>query len=352
MRNIDLIREVTHAAADRWPSVLAGLHINVPDSPRRHGPCPACGGSDRFRFDDGGRGSFICNQCGAGDGLDLIRKVNKCDTSEAARLAADVLGIDYRAAVQDEATASQRREQLEAERTQLEQERQQRAAVDAQQRRATFSRLYDERRQNATQGESEYLTDKGLNGFTFPILSDGSLLLALVGESGAVIAAQTITAQGEKRLMKGSAKRGAYYAVSALEQPQSVVIAEGLATALTCQLIQPDALTVAAIDAGNLLPVSQVMRRHYPDVQIIIAADNDIKPGEPNTGKEAAEKAAKAVSGWMALPQSEEKADWNDYYQQHGLEAATAAFNDSMYQPQEPEVSAKLQVINGGKKSA
>ena len=77
MRNIDLIREVTHAAAGRWPSVLAGLHINVPDSPRRHGPCPSCGGSDRFRFDDGGRGSFICNQCGAGDGLDLIRKVNK-----------------------------------------------------------------------------------------------------------------------------------------------------------------------------------------------------------------------------------------------------------------------------------
>ncbi|CAM3937625.1 DUF927 domain-containing protein [Klebsiella pneumoniae] len=350
MRNIDLIREVTHAAADRWPAVLAGLHINVPDSPRRHGPCPSCGGSDRFRFDDGGRGSFICNQCGAGDGLDLIRKVNKCDTTKAARLVADVLGIDYRAAVQDEATASQKREQLEAERTQLEQERLQRAAGDAQQRRATFTRLYDEKRQSANQGESEYLTGKGLGGFTFPILSDGSLLLALVGESGAVIAAQTITAQGEKRLMKGSAKRGAYYAVNALEQPQSVVIAEGLATALTCHLIQPDALIVAAIDAGNLLPVSQVMRRHYPDVQIIIAADNDIKPGEPNTGKEAAEKAAKAVSGWIALPQSEEKADWNDYYQQHGLEAATAAFNDSMYQPQEPEVSAKLQVINGGKK--
>lgn len=110
MRNIDLIREVTHAAADRWPAVLAGLHINVPDSPRRHGPCPSCGGSDRFRFDDGGRGSFICNQCGAGDGLDLIRKVNKCDTTEAARLVADVLGIDCRGAVQDEATANQRRD--------------------------------------------------------------------------------------------------------------------------------------------------------------------------------------------------------------------------------------------------
>jgi hypothetical protein len=53
----------------------------------------------------------------------------------------------------------------------------------------------------------------------------------------------------------------------------------------------------------------------------------------------------------VALPQSEEKADWNDYHQQHGLEAATAAFNDSMYQPQEPEVSAKLQVINGGRRA-
>ncbi|MCU2314845.1 toprim domain-containing protein, partial [Enterobacter hormaechei subsp. steigerwaltii] len=84
---------------------------------------------------------------------------------------------------------------------------------------------------------------------------------------------------------------------------------------------RPDATIIAAIDAGNLLPVAQVMRQRYPDAQIIIAADNDIKPGEPNTGKSAAEKTAKAVSGWVALPQSEEKADWNDFHQQHGLEA-------------------------------
>ncbi|HHT0922634.1 TPA: DUF927 domain-containing protein [Klebsiella pneumoniae] len=352
MRNIDLIREVTHSAADRWPSVLAGLHINVPDSPRRHGPCPACGGSDRFRFDDGGRGSFICNQCGAGDGLDLIRKVNKCDTTEAARLAADVLGIDYRAAVQDEATASQKREQLEAERTQLEQERLQRAAGDAQQRRTTFTRLYDENRQNATQGESEYLVGKGLDGFTFPMLSDGSILLPLVDEVGAVVAAQTITRAGVKRLVAGSAKRGAYHAVNALEDPQTVLIAEGLATALTCHLICPDALTVAGIDAGNLLPVAEVMRRKHPLAQIVIAADNDRLDGKPNTGTERAEKAALSVDGYVSVPPTDYKADWNDYHQQHGLETAIAAFNDSMYQPQEPEVSAKLQVINGGKKSA
>ena len=165
MRNIDLIREVTSAAAGRWPYVLAGLSIDVPDSSRRHSPCPACGGKDRFRFDDNGRGSFICNQCGAGDGLDLIKKVNNCDTTEAARLAADVLGIDYRAAQTDPVAASHRREQLEADRQPREQERQKQAAEDAEQRRATFARLYAGMRQSATQGESEYLQSKGLTRF-------------------------------------------------------------------------------------------------------------------------------------------------------------------------------------------
>ncbi|HBW1473940.1 TPA: DNA primase [Klebsiella pneumoniae] len=355
MRNIDLIREVTSAAAGRWPYVLAGLSIDVPDSSRRHAPCPACGGKDRFRFDDNGRGSFICNQCGAGDGLDLIKKVNNCDTTEAAQLAADVLGIDYRAAESAPDAASQRQRQLAADRQQREQERQKQAAEDADQRRATFARLYTGMRLRSIQGESEYLQSKGLTGFKYPLMPDGSLLLELVDESGAVTAAQTITPQGEKRLIKGSAKRGAYYAVNALERPQSVVIAEGLATALTCHLIRTDALTVAAIDAGNLLPVAEVMRRKYPQAQIIIAADNDHQQGGPesggtNTGKDAAEKAALSVAGWVSLPPTDNKTDWNDYHQQHGLETATAAFNDSMYQPKGEDVKPQLQAIEGGKK--
>lgn len=334
MRNIDLIREVTSAAANNWPHVLTGLNIDVPDSPHRHAGCPACGGTDRFRFDDNGRGAHICNQCGAGDGLDLIKKVNNCDTTEAAKLAAGVLGIDSRAEEQDETKASQRRKQLETESRRRKQERQQRAKNDATQRRATFTRLFDGMRQNAAQGESEYLIAKGLSGFAFSVLTDGSILLPLVDESGFVTAAQTITPKGEKRLLTGSAKRGAYHAVNAPESPQSVLIAEGLATALSVHLMRPDALTVAAIDAGNLLPVAQVMRRKYPGLQIIIAADNDCHEGQANTGKEAAEKTALSVSGWVSLPPTYHKADWNDYHQQNGLEASVTAFNESAYQLQ------------------
>ncbi|EDB6595604.1 DUF927 domain-containing protein [Salmonella enterica subsp. diarizonae] len=349
MRNIDLIREVTHAAAGQWPSVLAGLSIEVANSPRRHTACPACGGKDRFRFDDNGRGSFICNQCGAGDGLDLIKKVNRCDTTEAAQLAADVLGIDYRAAQTDPAAVSRRRGQLEADRQQREQERQQQTAEDTEHRRLAFARRYAAKRRNVTQGKSEYLQSKELTGFSYPLTPDGSLLLALVDGSGAVVAAQTITPQGDKRLLTGSAKRGAYHAVNAPEQPQEVIIAEGLATALSVHLIRPDALTVCAIDAGNLLPVAEFMRQQHQQAQIIIAADNDITPGEPNTGRDAAGKAAAAVAGWVALPPTDHKADWNDYHQQNGLEVATRAFNECMYQPRGETVKPQLQAIDGGK---
>ncbi|HIB1548830.1 TPA: toprim domain-containing protein, partial [Salmonella enterica subsp. enterica serovar Muenchen] len=215
--------------------------------------------------------------------------------------------------------ASQRREQLETERQQREQERQQRAAEDEERRRNTFSRLYGEMRQSVTPGESDYLQSKGLSGFNYPVMSDGSLLLTLVDESGFVTAAQTITPKGEKRLLTGSAKRGAYHAVNAPESPQSVLIAEGLATALSVHLMRPDALTVAAIDAGNLLPVAEVMRRKLPDAEIIIAGDNDHhEDGQINTGKEAAEKAALSVGGWVSLPPTDCKADWNDYHQQNG----------------------------------
>lgn len=97
-------------------------------------------------------------------------------------------------------------------------------------------------------------------------------------------------------------KAGAYHAINAPETTQSILIAEGLATALSAHLIRPEALTVAAIDAGNLLYVARVLRDKFPSAQIIIAADNDHSEGRQNTGRIAAEKAALSVSGWVALP--------------------------------------------------
>ncbi|WP_241630493.1 toprim domain-containing protein, partial [Rosenbergiella nectarea] len=145
------------------------------------------------------------------------------------------------------------------------------------------------------------------------------------------------------------AKQGSYHALNAPDDVQTIILAEGYATALSVSLMRPEALMVAAIDAGNLTPVAEVMRSKYPHAQIIIAADNDYHDGEPNTGELAAIKAAQAVSGWLTLPQGDHKADWDDYRQQYGLETATRAFNEGLYQPEGTSMTATLQVIDGGK---
>ncbi|MGM8422280.1 DUF927 domain-containing protein [Enterobacter hormaechei] len=324
-RAIELIREVKRRAAGSWESVLPQCGVTVPPK-GRHGPCAICGGSDRFHYiDDHGGGEWHCRQCDEpnhGDGLDLIARAQGITITAAAQKVSSLLGVDTRT---PEPKPAREKPQTDIAGKV--------AALVAK----------------ASPGQSAYLASKGLQ-CPFPMLSDGSLLLVLKNGAGATTGAQVIKPDGSKRLVAGTVKKGSFCVVNSGEMPETVIIAEGLATALSVQQFRPDATIIAAIDAGNLLPVSQVMRQRNPDAQIIIAADNDIKPGEPNTGKSAAEKAAKAVSGRVALPQSEEKADWNDFHQQYGLEAAAAAFNNSMYQPEGEKVVVKLKSIDGGKK--
>ncbi|MCL6374442.1 DUF927 domain-containing protein [Pectobacterium atrosepticum] len=324
MRNIDFIRKVSAAAAGRWPDVLSQLGIEVSHHPTTLTPCPACGGTDRFQFDNlEGRGTWHCRHCEpeAGDGLALVMNVRQCAAMNAAQLVAEVLGIDSRTL--EQATRQSGTRQLPTEnngRSPAVEEKTQRFSA----RLATLTA-------QAQLGESAYLVVKGLSGFSYSLLPDGSLLLALQDENGTTTAAQTIKPDGTKRLVTDSAKRGAYHTVNAPEQPDTVIIAEGLATALSAHLMRPDALTIAAIDAGNMVPVAKAMRTRYAHAQIILAADNDISPDKPNTGKDWAEKAAREVNGWVALPPTDEKADWDDYRQQHGLITATQAFTDSLY---------------------
>lgn len=64
-------------ATGRWGYILPALGISEDFLRDKHGPCPVCGGKDRYRYDDlEGRGSWICNQCGPGDGYKLLELVN------------------------------------------------------------------------------------------------------------------------------------------------------------------------------------------------------------------------------------------------------------------------------------
>jgi putative DNA primase/helicase len=96
------------SAHGNWAAIL--LAAGVPDRflTGKHGPCPFCGGKDRYRFTDyQQRGGFICSQCNpdGGDGLALLMQWRSDDFKQALKWLADylrlpssVLAVDRQAA--------------------------------------------------------------------------------------------------------------------------------------------------------------------------------------------------------------------------------------------------------------
>lgn len=85
--------EIHRRLAGRWRNVLAELGLAPRFLTNKHGPCPACGGTDRCCFDDKHlHGDFFCNACGAGDGFKLLQLVNGWSFSEARRAVIDTMG--------------------------------------------------------------------------------------------------------------------------------------------------------------------------------------------------------------------------------------------------------------------
>lgn len=77
----------------KWKSLLIEiLELDPETLDGHHHPCPACGGTDRFRFDDlEGRGTYFCAGCGAGPGLSLICKAKGIGSGAAWKLVAAAL---------------------------------------------------------------------------------------------------------------------------------------------------------------------------------------------------------------------------------------------------------------------
>lgn len=90
------------AAQGQWPDILASLGgLSSDQLTDRHQPCPACGGTDRYRWDDDdGDGAWFCNQCGGknhqgggGNGLDLLMRVRGWSFAEACEQLERHLGL-------------------------------------------------------------------------------------------------------------------------------------------------------------------------------------------------------------------------------------------------------------------
>jgi len=84
---------LSDAARGKWRGILLALGADQKYLTGKHGPCPFCEGRDRFRWDnDGGKGTFICSQCGSGDGFEFLKRLKGWDFKEAAREVEQVIG--------------------------------------------------------------------------------------------------------------------------------------------------------------------------------------------------------------------------------------------------------------------
>ncbi|MCX8967138.1 DUF927 domain-containing protein [Erwinia psidii] len=324
------VTETMKLALNRWPSVLQVLGITVP-ADGRHGACPACGGKDRFRFDDkNGRGTWFCNSCGNGDGLDLVCRAMKLDVKAAAEAVASTAGNGCAAGAPTEKTPA-------------------RKEVSEAQKRAQMVKTYAGLVKHTASGESPYLKGKGLPGHQYPLLCspytaggmtfpEDSLLLPLTATDGSITGAQLIGPDGSKCLLAGSKMSGSYLAVAPVpeECPALIIITEGFATAVTSTALS-DGWCVAAVSANNLLSVARALRKQWPEARLVIAGDNDFADGKDNPGREKAYQAAQAVNGWVTIPPGQFKADWDDYRREFGVQRARDAFADEMVNPNDTE---------------
>ena len=166
-----------------------------------------------------------------------------------------------------------------------------------------------------------YLTRKGIaaNGAR---LHKERLVLPIRDTAGMLHSLQFIGADGGKRYLTGGRIRGCYFGIG---KPDGVLcIAEGFATGASIHEATGYAVAVA-FDAGNLQPAAKALREKFPDMQLILCADDDYRT-DGNPGMTKAKETAQAVGGLLAVPdfgpdRPEGATDFNDLHQAQGLAA-------------------------------
>lgn len=299
------VSDAANAARGHWPRILPALGLNVVKN--RHMPCPVCQGTDRFRFDDkDGRGTWICNQCGAGDGLSLVEKALSISLSEAAGRVNALTGNLPQ--VSPETVTEPERENDEAARA---------AAAELAQQLVSTAREAAGNSYLSRKGwpQQRSLTLAKAQKIAVTAYRTGDLIVPLHDISGQLVNVQLINAAGDKRTLKGGQVKGACHLLSNGGPAKRIWLAEGYATGLTVHNLTGDEVWIA-LSSGNFLSLAGLVREKHPALPLLIAADRDLN----GDGQTKAQKAADACNGIVALPPL--FGDWNDAFVQHG-EAVT-----------------------------
>ncbi len=151
-----------------------------------------------------------------------------------------------------------------------------------------------------------------------------SLIIPLFNINHEITSLQFTYPDGKKLFLSGGVKKGSFYPINRLTDKSKIFIGEGFATTSSlCSILEKNDSTygfVASFDSGNILPVTKAIREKFPDVSIILGADNDCE-SDYNTGIDSARKVAREISNvrllfpqWIDKQGSkiDQSVDWND----------------------------------------
>ena len=318
--DFDAIRAA--AVGNYVSTIFPAAGISFTKAAHQHQACPMCGGSDRFRCDDKrGEGTWICSQCGAGNGFMLVQQYTGLDVYETNKLIAGAIGIDATSEVTDEQRAQWQSHQVEREAAEKAEKRQ--ARIDAASRAQS---IWDNAKPAAD--DHPYLLRKNVSAIGLRQDSSDNLIIPMhyynaAKQKTTLVNVQTIAPDSEKLFLKGGLVSGAYFTIGSASMFSGgvILICEGYATGATVFDAMSYSLPViVAFNAHNLIPVAKAIRAQYPDHRIIIIADDDtataiklrdkaIADGkepkslvEYNAGIREARNAAIAIGGELITP--------------------------------------------------
>jgi len=188
----------------------------------------------------------------------------------------------------------------------------------------------------ADKSNSEYLQRKDVQGHGIKVDETGRLLIPARDTKGRIHSLQTIDEDG-KAFLKNGRKGGMMHVIDPkkeIETTGQIIISEGYATAATLHEATGNPV-IAAFDSGNIKAVAVAVKSKRPEVEIVIAADNDHQL-ERNVGLTKARDAAKAVEGRVIEPplSKEERliglTDWNDLAGSRGKDAAAKLIKSAL----------------------
>lgn len=161
----------------------------------------------------------------------------------------------------------------------------------------------------AAHPDHPYLKRKGIQTHGVRTTGDGRLMVPLYDQHRKLSTLQYIDDQGGKLYHPGGQTGGKFWMVGSLDEPGTLFVAEGFATAATIYEAT-NRPCVVAYSASNLVPVTGTLREMHGATQdIVIVADHD----SSGVGQRYAEQASAKYGARMVMPPIE--GDANDYAQ-------------------------------------